>query len=98
MPNEAFSPARLRRALVIKLRHHGDVLLASPVILSRMVRGAIAGPDGRRYFETPTADSPVHELWEGGDVIMRLTTSDGHHWEARPSDVLPRPQDWLLID
>ena len=73
-------------------------LLASPVILSRMVRGAIAGPDGRRYFETPTADSPVHELWEGGDVIMRLTTSDGHHWEARPSDVLPRPQDWLLID
>ena len=32
MPIEAFSPASLRRALVIKLRHHGDVLLASPVI------------------------------------------------------------------
>ena len=29
---EAFSPASLRRALVIKLRHHGDVLLAAPVI------------------------------------------------------------------
>jgi heptosyltransferase-3 len=32
MPIEAFSPASLRHALVIKLRHHGDVLLASPVI------------------------------------------------------------------
>ena len=73
-------------------------LLASPVILSRFVKGAISGPDGRRYFETPTADSPVRELWEGGDVIMRLTTSDGQQWEARPSDALPRPQDWLRID
>ncbi|MBK9021768.1 MAG: putative lipopolysaccharide heptosyltransferase III [Sulfuritalea sp.] len=32
MPHEAFSAAGLRRALVIKLRHHGDVLLAAPVI------------------------------------------------------------------
>ena len=32
MPVEVFSPASLRRVLVIKLRHHGDVLLGSPVI------------------------------------------------------------------
>jgi heptosyltransferase-3 len=32
MPIEAIPPASLRRALVIKLRHHGDVLLAAPVI------------------------------------------------------------------
>ena len=32
MPADAFSVAALRRALVIKLRHHGDVLLATPVI------------------------------------------------------------------
>ena len=32
MPHEAFRTAGLRRALVIKLRHHGDVLLAAPVI------------------------------------------------------------------
>ncbi len=32
MPIEAFSAADLRRVLVIKLRHHGDVLLAAPVI------------------------------------------------------------------
>jgi len=73
-------------------------LLASPVILSRFVKGSIAGPDGRRYFETPTADSPLRELWEGGDVIVRLTTSDGHHWEARPGDDMPRPEDWVSID
>lgn len=29
---DAIDPATLRRALVIKLRHHGDVLLASPVL------------------------------------------------------------------
>ncbi len=32
MSSQPFSAAGLRRALVIKLRHHGDVLLASPVI------------------------------------------------------------------
>jgi heptosyltransferase-3 len=32
MPIEVVSPANLRRVLLIKLRHHGDVLLASPVI------------------------------------------------------------------
>ena len=32
MPSDAISPASLRRVLVIKLRHHGDVLLASPVV------------------------------------------------------------------
>lgn len=31
MVPDAISPSSLRRALVIKLRHHGDVLLASPV-------------------------------------------------------------------
>jgi hypothetical protein len=73
-------------------------LLASPVILTRFVKGAIAGPDGRHYFETPTADSPLRELWEGGDVVVHLTTSDGHRWEARPGDVMPRPQDWVALD
>jgi len=73
-------------------------LLSSPVIVSRFVKGAIAGPDGRKYSETPTADSPLRELWEGGDVVVRLTTSDGHHWEARPGDDQPRPEDWIALD
>ncbi len=32
MSPEVFSAANVRRALVIKLRHHGDVLLAAPVL------------------------------------------------------------------
>ena len=32
MSSDVFSAAAVRRALVIKLRHHGDVLLATPVI------------------------------------------------------------------
>ena len=32
MSNIAFAPDALRRALVIKLRHHGDVLLTAPVL------------------------------------------------------------------
>lgn len=41
MPSDVFSAAAVRRALVIKLRHHGDVLLASPVIstLHRLAPG-----------------------------------------------------------
>ncbi|MDO8313849.1 MAG: putative lipopolysaccharide heptosyltransferase III [Rugosibacter sp.] len=41
MPSNVFSAAAVRRALVIKLRHHGDVLLASPVIstLHRLAPG-----------------------------------------------------------
>ncbi len=41
MPSDVFSVAAVRRALVIKLRHHGDVLLASPVIstLHRLAPG-----------------------------------------------------------
>jgi heptosyltransferase-3 len=31
-PPDAIDPAQVRRALVIKLRHHGDVLLSSPVL------------------------------------------------------------------
>ena len=32
MPSDTFSVANVRRVLVIKLRHHGDVLLAAPVL------------------------------------------------------------------
>ena len=73
-------------------------LLAGPVFGSRFVKGSIPGPDGRPYFETSTPDSPVREWWEGGDLVLRLTTSDGHHWEVRPGDDVPRPEDWIPID
>lgn len=93
------SPCNWRVETVFQSSHSRLAdLLASPVILGRIVKGAIAGPDGRNYFGTPTADSPLRELWEGGDLVMQLTTSDGHRWEARPSESLLRPQDWMPID
>jgi len=73
-------------------------LLSLPSVCSRMLGGPIAGPDGRRYSETTGTDSPLSELWEGGDLVVRLTTSDGRHWEARPADAKPRPEDWVPID
>ena len=41
MLSDAIDPETVRRALVIKLRHHGDVLLASPVF--RVLRATIPG-------------------------------------------------------
>ena len=41
MLSDAIDPPAVRRALVIKLRHHGDVLLASPVF--RVLRATIPG-------------------------------------------------------
>ena len=73
-------------------------LLALPAVCSRLVGESVAGPDGRRYFETTESDSPLCELWEGGDLVVRLTTSDGRRWEARPVDARPRPEDWVSID
>ena len=73
-------------------------LLALPAVCSRLVGESVAGPDGRRYFETTGTDSPLHEVWEGGDLVVRLTTSDGRRWEARPVDARPRPEDWVPID
>jgi hypothetical protein len=40
MSIEVPSPSSLRRVLVTKLRHHGDVLLASPVISMPQAPGA----------------------------------------------------------
>ena len=66
MPIEAFSPASLRRVLVIKLRHHGDVLLATPVIsmLKRVAPqcevDALAYADTAPMFEGHPALAQLH--------------------------------------
>jgi heptosyltransferase-3 len=66
MPIEVFSPASLRRVLVIKLRHHGDVLLASPVIsmLKRLAPqcevGALVYADTAPMLEGHPALAQLH--------------------------------------
>ncbi|MBK9352077.1 MAG: putative lipopolysaccharide heptosyltransferase III [Sulfuritalea sp.] len=58
MPKPAFSAAGLRRALVIKLRHHGDVLLAAPVIATLKHHAPECELDALVYADTaPMLDS-----------------------------------------
>ncbi|MEP7181338.1 MAG: putative lipopolysaccharide heptosyltransferase III [Betaproteobacteria bacterium] len=49
---DAIDPARIHRVLVIKLRHHGDVLLASPVFTALKRAAPHAQIDGLVYRET----------------------------------------------
>ena len=49
---DAIDPSRIRRALVIKLRHHGDVLLASPVFSVLKRAAPLAEIDALIYRET----------------------------------------------
>lgn len=49
---DAISPEQLRRVLVIKLRHHGDVLLSSPVLAALKSGAPQAQIDALVYAET----------------------------------------------
>lgn len=52
MPPDAISPASLSRALIVKLRHHGDVLLASPVFTALKRAAPQCEIDGLVYADT----------------------------------------------
>ena len=51
-PPDAIDPSQVRRALVIKLRHHGDVLLASPVLAVLKQAAPQAEIDAMVYADT----------------------------------------------
>lgn len=51
-PPDAIDPAQVRRALVIKLRHHGDVLLSSPVLAALKKAAPQAEIDALVYADT----------------------------------------------
>jgi heptosyltransferase-3 len=52
MVPDAVNPASLRRVLVVKLRHHGDVLLTSPVFSVLKARAPHAEIDALVYTDT----------------------------------------------
>jgi heptosyltransferase-3 len=52
VPQDAIDPAQLKRVLVIKLRHHGDVLLASPVLATLKGAAPQAEIDALVYADT----------------------------------------------
>jgi heptosyltransferase-3 len=51
-PPDAIDPRQLRRVLVIKLRHHGDVLLASPILAALKTAAPQAQIDALVYADT----------------------------------------------
>lgn len=80
-PPDAIDPSQLRRVLVIKLRHHGDVLLASPVLSVLKQAAPQAEIDAMVYADTAPmlrghpALSQLHLLPRGrqGGTGKRLT-------------------------
>jgi heptosyltransferase-3 len=74
-PPDAIDTSLVRRALVTKLRHHGDVLLASPVFT--VLQNALPGAqiDALVYRETAP-------LLEGHPAVTRLHTID-RNWKRR---------------
>ena len=88
MPIEAFSPASLRRVLVIKLRHHGDVLLASPVISMLKRLAPQCEVDALVYADTAP-------MLEGHPALAQLHLID-RNWK-RQGAWAQAAAEWKLI-
>jgi heptosyltransferase III len=65
MVPDAVNPDSIRRALVVKLRHHGDVLLSSPVFQVLANRAPHAEIDALVYDDT-------RDMLEGHPAISRI--------------------------
>ena len=72
---DAIEPGDLRRALVIKLRHHGDVLLASPVLSALKAAAPQCEIDALVFADTAP-------MLEGHPALARLHTL-GRDWKKR---------------
>lgn len=80
MLQDAIDPAALKRVLVIKLRHHGDVLLTSPVFTTLKRCAPQAELDALVYADTapmlrghPALATPGEE--ERADTVVALHQS-----------------------
>jgi len=80
-PADAVDPGSLKRALVIKLRHHGDVLLASPIFSVLKNRApqleidALVYADTRDMLSLHPAIAQVHTVergWKTAGPLARL--------------------------
>src|SRR5713101_6087716 len=77
-PADAVDPGTLKRALVIKLRHHGDVLLASPVFSVLKNRApqleidALVYADTRDMLSLHPAIAQVHGVERGRKIARAL--------------------------
>lgn len=81
MVPDPIEPARLKRVLVVKLRHHGDVLLAAPVFTVLRNRApqaeidALVYEDTREMLEGHPAIAAIHGIdrrWKRAGLIEQL--------------------------
>ena len=73
-PADAVDLAQVRRALVVKLRHHGDVLLASPVIATLKRHAPHADVDALVYADTAEMLS-LHPALDRLHLVVRAWKS-----------------------
>jgi heptosyltransferase-3 len=88
MVPDAVNPASVHNVLVVKLRHHGDVLLASPVFQVLRNRMPHAQIDALVYGET-------RDMLEGHPAIARIHGID-RAWKRHGLAVQARHENALL--
>lgn len=88
MVPDAISPTALRRALVIKLRHHGDVLLTSPVFTVLKQAAPQCEIDALVYADTAP-------MLDGHPAITQMHTIDRHWKQLGP--VAQARAEWQLL-
>jgi len=88
MVPDAVNPASVRNALVVKLRHHGDVLLSSPVFQVLRNRMPHAEIDALVYSET-------RDMLEGHPAIARIHAVD-RAWKRHGLAVQARRENALV--
>ena len=88
MPIEAFPAADLRRVLVTKLRHHGDVLLAAPVISTLKRVAPDCEVDALVYADTAP-------MLEGHPALAQLHLID-RNWK-RQGVLRQAAAEWKLV-
>jgi len=84
---DAIDPTSLRRALVIKLRHHGDVLLTSPVLSSLKAAAPACEIDALVFSDTAAmlrGHPALHTLHCIGRDWKKLSpfAQLGHEWQV----------------
>ena len=72
---DAIDLTAVRRVLLIKLRHHGDVLLSSPVLSALKTHAPHAEIDALVYHDT-------REMLSGHPALSQLHTID-RQWKKR---------------
>ncbi|AXK39273.1 putative lipopolysaccharide heptosyltransferase III [Crenobacter cavernae] len=88
MLKDAIAPQALRRVLVVKLRHHGDVLLTSPVLSVLKRHAPHAEIDALVYHDT-------REMISGHPALSELFTVD-RGWK-RLGPVGQLKAEWALL-